>query len=276
MNIKDYISSGILESYALGEVSEAERREVEKNLAQYPELREELALIEQTMESLLMKAGKAPRASVKTKILATATASSQTKTAKVVEMKTDNSPVIMWRYATAASVIVALSASIMAYTFWNNWKESEVNLSELRALNAQVAQDYNTVNQRLNSIEEELQIVGNPAFQRVVMKGTANAPDAIASIYWNQTSQEVFLSVQNLKALAKDQQYQLWAIIDGKPVDMGVFDSPENGTAIAGLLKMKTTGKAAAFAVTIEPRGGKDAPSLETMQVVGNAPAIQG
>ena len=39
---------------------------------------------------------------------------------------------------------------------------------------------------------------------------------------------------------------------------------------LAGLLKMKDIGiGAGAFAVTIEPRGGKTSPTLETMQVVG-------
>ena len=46
---------------------------------------------------------------------------------------------------------------------------------------------------------------------------------------------------------------------------MGVFD--EN---FSGLLKMKNVSGAQAFAVTIEPRGGKETPSLETMQVIGN------
>ena len=69
-----------------------------------------------------------------------------------------------------------------------------------------------------------------------------------------------------MRTLAQENQYQLWAIIDGKPVDAGVFD-----TSLAGLLKMKEIGNgAAAFAVTIEPRGGKASPTLETMQVVGN------
>ena len=183
----------------------------------------------------------------------------------------------MWKYASAASIVIAFASSFMAYSFWNNWKETEVSLMELRALNDQVARDYNQVNQRLGDIETQMQVINNPSFQRVVMKGTENAPQALASIYWNQTSQEVYLSVQNLKALAKDQQYQLWAIVDGKPVDMGVFDSPDGlsakqagATALSGLIKMKATGKAAAFAVTIEPRGGKPAPSLETMQVLGN------
>lgn len=256
MNIKEYISSGILESYALGELSESERRDVERNLAQYPELRAELSAIEETMEAFLMKAAVAPRAEVKEKVMASI--NPEVKEAKVISMTP-------WRLIAAASVLIAITSSIMAYNYYNNWKTSESTLAELRALNEQVARDYNQVNQRLGDIETQMQVINNPAFERIVMKGTPNAPEALASIYWNKNSQEVFLSVQNLKALAKDQQYQLWAIVDGKPVDMGVFDTS------TALLKMKTTGKAAAFAVTIEPRGGKASPTLETMQVLGNS-----
>jgi len=96
--------------------------------------------------------------------------------------------------------------------------------------------------------------------------GTPNAPQSMAYVYWNESSKEVYLSIQSLKQLSKDNQYQLWAIIDGKPVDAGVFDGD-----VAGLLKMKDIASgAAAFAVTIEPRGGKTTPTLETMQVMGN------
>ncbi|MEI9917198.1 MAG: anti-sigma factor [Bacteroidota bacterium] len=251
MNIKEYISSGILESYALGELTEAERLEVERNLAQYPELRKELALVEETMEAFLMKAAVTPPAGVKEKIF------ESIGEAKIIPLNT-------WRYATAASIVFALTASYFALTFYHNWKQSETQLIALQTQNEQFAQDYNKVNQRLGDIETQMQVINNPAFQRVVMTGTPKAPEALASVYWNQTSQEVYLSVQNLKALAQDQQYQLWAIVDGKPVDIGVFDTS------TALLKMKSTGKAAAFAVTIEPRGGKSTPS-DTMQVVGKS-----
>ena len=65
MNVEAYISSGILEAYVLGELAEQERLEVEKNLKLYPELRKELALIEETQEKLLMKAAIPPKPSVK-------------------------------------------------------------------------------------------------------------------------------------------------------------------------------------------------------------------
>jgi anti-sigma-K factor RskA len=69
-----------------------------------------------------------------------------------------------------------------------------------------------------------------------------------------------------MKTLAQENQYQLWAIVDGKPVDAGVFDGN-----LAGLLKMKNIPIGAVkFAVTVEPRGGKESPTLSTMQVIGD------
>jgi anti-sigma-K factor RskA len=56
------------------------------------------------------------------------------------------------------------------------------------------------------------------------MKGTPNAPGALASVYWNESKNEGYLSIQDLKQLAQENQYQLWAIIEGKPVDAGVFE----------------------------------------------------
>jgi len=48
-------------------------------------------------------------------------------------------------------------------------------------------------------------------------------------------------------------------------VDAGVFDGN-----VAGLIHMKDIAQGAVtFAVTIEPRGGKISPTLETMQVAG-------
>ena len=84
-------------------------------------------------------------------------------------------------------------------------------------------------------------------------------------MYWNPNSEEVYLSIQNLKELSEANQFQLWAIVDGKPVDAGVFDSNTEG-----LQRMKPVSGAVAFAVTIEPRGGNLAPTLETMQAMGN------
>jgi anti-sigma-K factor RskA len=262
VNLQEYIASGILESYVLGELSEQQRSEVEKNLARYPELREELALVEAVQEDLLMKAAMKPRASLKAEIFKDIDSK---PAAKVVDMKPAANE-SFWRFAAAASIVLALTASYFAYDFHSKWKKSESNLSDLMAQNQQMAKDYNEVNQKIDKIETDLNVMNSPAFSRVVMKGLPTSPEALATVYWNESSKEVYLSIQNMKALAQENQYQLWAIVDGKPVDAGVFDGN-----LDRLLKMKDIPSGAIkFAVTVEARGGKESPTMSTMQVIGD------
>ncbi len=262
MNIQEYIASGILESYALGEVTDAERASLEQALKQYPEVREELKKVEETLENIAFASAIRPRAEVKEKIMAKITSSSSKPEGRIIAM-TPERPV--WKYATAASIAIALISSVMAIQYRQLWKADSSELALIKSENQRMAEDYNTVNQKLDKIQGDLAVMENTSFTKVVMKGTANDTNALASVYWNASTQEVYLSIQQLKAISKENQFQLWAIVNGKPIDAGVFD-----LNFAGMLKMKSINGAAAFAITIEPRGGKDNPTLETMQVVGS------
>lgn len=263
MKVQEYISSGILEAYALAEVTAAERLNVEQVLAQHPEVREELRKVEETLERVVFASAVRPRSSVKEKIMATI--SNMKSGAKVISL-TPERPI--WRYAVAASVAIALMASYLAFYYRQQWQDATGELTQIKAERQQIAEEYNVVNQKLDKIQGDLAIIENTSFTKVVMKGTDNDKNALASIYWNSSSQEVYLSIQQLKEISKENQFQLWAIVNGKPVDAGVFD-----LNFAGLLKMKNINGAVAFAVTIEPRGGKENPTMETMQVLGTVPA---
>jgi anti-sigma-K factor RskA len=98
------------------------------------------------------------------------------------------------------------------------------------------------------------------------MTSTTGAADgSLATVYWNPKTKEVYLDIQRLKEISRENQFQLWAIIDDKPVNAGVFDNEQEG-----LIEMNKIGPGVAvFAVTIEPRGGKESPTLSTMQVAG-------
>lgn len=257
MNIQEYISSGILEAYALGELSDIERAEVEENLVQHVELRAELSKIEDAQEVLLQKLAIAPPPSIKVKVMLQAQ-----PRRNVVSLDVS----FPWKFAAAASVTLALFLGYLAYDYRDRWIHVQVALNDLIDQNKQITQDYNRVNHRLDKMESDLKVINDPSFVKVVMKGTPNTPQSLASIYWNKDTKEVYLSIQDMQELAKEKQFQLWAIIDGKPVDAGVFDGN-----VSGLIRMKEVATGAVtFAVTIEPRGGRATPTLETMQVAGN------
>lgn len=263
MNIKEYISSGVLEAYVLGDLSEHERAALERNLMLYPELRKELAKIEEANEAFFMKTAVEPDISVKEKLFSHI--DSRTNPSRIVPLSRRKvSPI--WRYAAAASIAIAIVSSYLAYSYWDRWKAVSSDLTQLVSRNEQVAKNYKEVQLKLNKIQRDLEIIDNPLYEKVTMTGTANAPGALATVYWNQSTEEVYVRIHGMKKLAKEKQYQLWAIIDGKPVDAGVFD-----LTMEGLVKMKNAGNGVTtFAVTIEPRGGSDTPSLETLQVAGS------
>ena len=262
MSTEAYISSGVLEAYELDQLPAQERAEVEQMMAQHPEVKQELEAIERTLEELAFATITPPPTKVEESFMQAI----QKKEAPVVALDPASTSGI-WKFAVAASVTVALVSVVMAFTYWKKWQGAEEQLTDLITQNAQFAENYNQVNQQLENIEDAVAILNDTRYTRVSLAGTDNAPDAQATVYWNEASSAVYLSVQTLKTLSQDQQYQLWAIIDGQPVDAGVFD-PTSGKL---LLAMKTIQSgAAAFAITIEPRGGSEVPSLETMQVVGN------
>ncbi|NJO86836.1 MAG: hypothetical protein HC821_01925 [Lewinella sp.] len=70
MDIQQYINSGVLELYALGQLPEAEAAEVAAKVKQYPAVAAELALIEENLEALALRHAVTPPPGVLPGILA--------------------------------------------------------------------------------------------------------------------------------------------------------------------------------------------------------------
>ena len=110
MNIKEYISSGVVESYVLGLLTAQERFEFEKYCEAYPELKEartafELALEKQAMENPIV-----PPADLKQKIASKIF--DENKTAPVIPIQSAPSRKFNWARFVAAASIVLLAGSI--------------------------------------------------------------------------------------------------------------------------------------------------------------------
>lgn len=272
MDIKEYIASGILEEYIFDTLSPQERIEVELRLAEYPELREELSAIEDSLEGIAMATAIQPPTDLKANIMSALNdnvgglkeKSTQEREAPKVIPMPQSSNAGMWKYLVAASVTIALVTSYLAYDYRDKWKTSSDAFAQLQAQNSQMAEQYNQVNNRLDGLVADIDIISDADFKRVNMASFLPDESLTASVYWNAKTDEAYLNIKQLKSLTEEQQYQLWAIVDGQPVDMGVFDYD-----VEGLIKMKNIQNAAMFAVTIEPKGGSVNPTLDLMQVAG-------
>ncbi|MEQ9232093.1 MAG: anti-sigma factor, partial [Cyclobacteriaceae bacterium] len=130
--------------------------------------------------------------------------------------------------------------------------------------NEELADNVQQVNQKMDRMKSDLTVLINPAFSRVIMNSTQDGIVQQAVIYFNPSDRQVYLNTSTLPELSEDQQYQLWALIDGQPVDAGTFDVLKDQ-----FQQMKQFERVDAFAVTIEPKGGSEGPTLEKMQVYG-------
>jgi anti-sigma-K factor RskA len=248
------LSEGYLEAYLTEDLSHSDMQEVEQWITTDREVKIEYHRVQKTLELLAFHFGKAPSQTVKRTLMENA------------EVMKDLAPPTGkgWNMMMAASITLALLSAISAFYFWGKWQSANEEMTEMLAQNILMAENVTRTNQELDEVKNNLSVLISPEFSRIVLNGTANAPDAKAVIYWNAAEQEVFLNAYSLAELPEGKQYQLWALVDGQPIDAGVFD-PMGDT----FQKMKLIAKADAFAVTIEQTGGSATPALETLQVVG-------
>ena len=263
MDIKDYINSGIIERYVLNSVSPQEKQEVECMSHIYPEIKTELNALQTSIEQLVLKSAIQTPTHLKAKILEKIKHEPQESLlkneddVKVIPINRSNNT---FKYIAAASFagLIALSVYI-----------SKINVDANNIEEELIAQK--SITKEIESLSDltraQLDFIKHNATDKVIMEGTEAHPGMLATVFWNTDNQKVMMEVQNLPETQKDKQYQLWAIIDGAPADMGVFDVESTNQ---GLIDMKKANNAVAFAITLEPRGGSETPTMEAMYVIGN------
>lgn len=279
MNIKEYIESGIIETYVLGMLSSSEAAEVEKMADQHPEVRELIMDMQESMSRFATLYSTPPKSEWKDEILAAALADSNTSStstpvqgrlssvsgAQSSAYARQRKPALTF-VAIAASVVllISLGINIMQY---RAIKRIESNLSSTQLRVAQLETENQAITTSYKSMQQSMEIVRDPKTTTFIMKAVAGKDDSYrADIYWNATTEMVYLDVKSLPAPPVGKQYQLWALKDGKPIDMGVFNTEKSQEA---MVRMGSVPGADAFAVTLEKEGGSPTPTMEQMYVYG-------
>ncbi|HEX8462120.1 MAG TPA: anti-sigma factor [Segetibacter sp.] len=270
MDTQAYIQSGILESYVLGLATAEEIAEVEAMKLQYPEVEKAMYDFIISLEREAIENGVTPPAEVKDRIMSAI--KDEDFAAPVVNIGRDNEEHLEialktlrpWRMMAAASVILLIVSAAFNFYLYNQYDNKneayQALLSERNTLQAN-NQLYQT---HLHEWENAAAMMADPAMATVKMKGIPGKEANMATIFWDTRNKDVYVMPNKLQAPSPGKQYQLWAIVDGKPVDAGILDQDCNGVC-----KMKNIPKAEAFAITLENAGGSSAPTLTAMFVQG-------
>ena len=271
MNLQEYIQSGVLEQYAAGLGTEAERAEVERMLAQYSEVRQEYEKIEAALHRYSQAYRSPVSDDLKQKIMqrieAEASQSSATQPDGTPRVKNTAAP--RSRSALGWLGVAALLAIAAAAYLYQQTRELRAEQVTLLDSYEQLQDECNSNRARLASQREQLAVLRDPNATLVRMEGLPEkAPNAVANVYYNPTQRQAYLDVTNLPTPAVGKQYQLWAIVDGQdPISLGVFDLPGDDTVrFKSLNFVENVGT---FAVTLEQAGGSPTPTLSEMYVAG-------
>lgn len=257
MDINNYIAPDILERYVLGQATAQEEQLMSCLIKIYPEIVEEREQIERVIQKLADAGAVQPNAKVKEAIMKKV---AQTKQEEVESA--EKAPKVISMYSTwavAASVAI-LMACFFGYRYFTAANQYQDTVAQVAVLEQEQAERE----EAMAKTTAKLAFVMNASTQKIVLNGTDFRPEAKATVFWNTENKQVVLDNSSLAELEPDQQYQLWRLVDGVPIDMGVFDAADES-----MLEMKQAIAADAFAITIEPKGGSESPTLEKMVVVG-------
>ncbi len=270
MELREYIQSGIIESYVLGLASDDEVKELERLAEIHPEIRQAIDEFSINFEKIIQAEAVVPPAGLKSQVLASLQQGGNNKTssepvAAVLPMKdySQNKSIRLWKYAAAASIILLLGSAALNLYLFNNYNDVNKDYQALLIERNSLQANNDLYQAKVQDYTASLKVMEDPAVISINLNGVNGKQNNHATVYWNRNTKMVYFHPDNMAQIPEDKQFQLWALVDGKPVNAGVVSECN------GLCKMEVIKEAQAFAVTLEKRGGSETPTLSEMYVMG-------
>lgn len=280
MEAQQFIESGLVELAAMGLATETEAAQVSDMRSRYAEVEQAWQLAADGLSDAVQTIAKpaparakkalfaqiaAEKATVKTlpsetavhNVIGSRTTVTESAT-KVVPIASGNN----WQWLAAASVVVAIVSGAANIWLFNKLESANDQLAQVEREQTVLAASYKKANDKLSNMSNQLAMAADPAMPRTVMGGMNGAKDAEVLVVWDPQKKMVQLGVKNLPAVPADKDLQLWAIVAGKPVDLGIVKMGADDQMIIEQNIPDVTG-AQAFAVTLEDKGGHPQPQGE-------------
>lgn len=281
-NLKAYIESGVLELYVLGDLSPEEALQVEEMASQHPEVRDEIAAIEQAMEQYAMQNAVEPSADVETRLFEKLGLSEveehvnvqpepiYTEEPRIIRLDGSDAKVRTLRYALVACIALLVVSTVALFITYNKLNAAHDQIASLNLDKQKFAGLVSKLEFENQGLDNMAAMADSKEWATIRMAGQAFSPNSKMKVYWNKKDKSVLINyvAMDLPKTDAAHQYQLWALVNGKPVSLGVFGKTDS-TNNEALVKMQTIQEAQAFAVTLEPMGGSINPTMDKLTVMG-------
>jgi len=275
VDVKEYIASGILESVVFGLSSDQEMREVKCMSEIYPEIKEELMAIEQAFEKMAFESAIEPAPHVKAAVLTAIANETQLSTsennteAKIIAFPTTSAEKKSnpWKWLAAACVVLFVGTSALWISSTNQSNQLAAKVDKLQTKQTQDQQVLMAMQLEEDHFQAVESVITDHSMKKMILMGTPKDPKACVHFMWSEDMHKGIMVAECITSPPTDMQYQLWAIADGKPVSLGLFDYNE----VMDITEPfdVTMNNISAFAITMEKKGGSPTPTMENMIVTG-------
>jgi anti-sigma-K factor RskA len=250
MDIQKYISSGIIEMYVTGMCSIDEKTELEDLRAHSPELNDAVLKFEAAFENNLLKHPTMPSAETDKKIAALF----QKAEIPVVKLSPSREirKINRLKFAAAAAVMLLSLSLFYNYNFYQKSKQQQLVFDNEKKSATLPEGDYNILKQ--------------PSITPVAMYGVSPHTICRCTMFWDKKTGKAYIMIHHLMPAAPQNNYQLWAMVDGKPVSVGLVNEKIRDRFIE---MQNLPQNATAFIVTLEKNGGSNTPTLDETYLSG-------
>lgn len=239
--------------YVMGICSAEEKAELELLRNQYPQLNEAITKFEIEFENNALRNASITSSKLDNSILQSLT-ELQTPVVNINSRRRPNE--ITWLKPVAAAAIVLLAiSSFFNYTLYKKNKDQQV------ALNNNIRQPA-----AVTLPEADYAILKNPAITPVALYGVAPHNICRCTLFWDKKTGKAYMMIHHLVRSTQEKKYQLWAMVNDKPVNLGLVNDAIRDRFIE--LQNVPEG-ATAFSVTLENAAGSTTPTTGETYLYG-------
>jgi anti-sigma-K factor RskA len=260
METKEYINSGILELYVYGLLTDNQNLEVYEMAKKHQEIDAEIINIEKSI--LNLSSSFAPFLSVenfekiKSKL--------QIKHGKVVQLEPKNNKLNYMGWAAAAVFLIGFGF------FYNQQISFKEEVFLLKKQKANLNKVVEAIENKNLQNKKALNIIRDSKNAVVSLVGQTASPRSFAKVYWNKTTQSVYVDASGLPKPPKGKVYQVWSLKlkpSLTPTSIGLLkDFSENSNLF---FEVRNTNNAEAFGITLEPEKGSKKPTMSQLYTLG-------
>jgi anti-sigma-K factor RskA len=245
MDLQSFIQSGLLEAYVLGQCNPEERAQVERMAALHPEVRAELSAIETALEGYASAHAVRPPEGMKKKIM---------DRIELESVSTGSKPEKGQGVLRLFQVLCFLLAAAASFLFMQQ-KDLRREKEQYRIQNDTLQKQILACNNELQQVSAISELLCDAATQRIIV---SDGKGLHSIVYYNARLQRSAFDPYSLPAPPVGKYYQFWAIVDGKPVSMGMVQNAEN---LCETMREVQNAQAFAFSAEDNPAGNA-APTL--------------